>query len=325
MVRRPARSTPRRRPAPRTLCVLSRKRSLYSTSRLLQAAKEQGLKATVLDTLRCHVLVERGAPQIWSGTERVAPPDVLLPRIGSSVTAYGLAVVRQFEGMGVPVLNGSRAIADSRDKLACLQHLATEGLAVPRTLLAHHRASVPRLVEQVGGLPAIVKLIQGTQGVGVMIATTMEEAQALLNIFWDLGHDILLQQFVRESQGRDLRALVVGERVVAAMRRQAKEGEFRSNIHRGAEGTALELPGDYAQVAGRAARGLGLEVAGVDMLEARRGPMVLEVNSSPGFEGLEAATGVDIAGAIVRRAAELATRPAGPPVPRVLLARPRRR
>jgi ribosomal protein S6--L-glutamate ligase len=288
------------------LCILSRKRSLYSTHRLLQAVKEQGHKALVLDTLRCHVLVEPGAPQVFYGPERVAAPDVVLPRIGSSVTAFGLAVVRQFEALGVPVVNGSQAIADSRDKLSCLQLLAREGIAVPRTLLAHQRASVTRLVDQVGGLPAIVKLIQGTQGVGVMIATTLEEAQALLNIFWDLGHDILLQEFVRESKGRDVRALVVGDRVVAAMRRQAKEGEFRSNIHRGAEGTAYDLPEELARVAVRAAQVIGLQVAGVDLLESRHGPMVLEVNSSPGFEGLEGATGVDIAGAIIRRALELA-------------------
>jgi len=295
-----------RRPAPRVVCILSRKRSLYSTKRLLEAAKEQGHKAAVLDTMRCHVLVDRGAPQIFYGAERVPPPDVAVPRIGSSVTGYGLAVVRQLEAMGVPVLNSSQAIAVSRDKLHCLQALAAQGLFVPRTLLAHHRASTSRLVEQVGGLPAIVKLIRGTQGVGVMIATTLEEAQALLNTFWDLGHDILLQQFVRESEGRDVRALVVGGRVVAAMRRLAKKGEFRSNIHRGAEAVALQLPKAYGDAAVRAARVLGLEVAGVDLLESNEGPKVLEVNSSPGFEGLEAATRVDIAGAIVRRAVEIA-------------------
>lgn len=306
--KRPAPRTARRRPAPPIVCILSRKKSLYSTRRLLAAARPLGLKAVVLDTLRCQLLVERGAPQVFYGPERVPPPDVVLPRIGSSVTAYGLAVVRQFEAMGVRVLNGSRAIAASRDKLRCLQVLAGEGIAAPRTLLAHHRASVPRLVEHVGGLPIIVKLIQGTQGVGVMIATTLEEAQALLGTFWDLGHDALVQQFIRESEGRDVRALVVGERVVAAMRRQAKEGEFRSNIHRGAQGIPLELPADYAELAVRAARVLGLEVAGVDLLESRHGPVVMEVNSSPGFEGLEKATGADIAGAIMRRAAEVAGR-----------------
>ncbi|MGC4117629.1 MAG: RimK family alpha-L-glutamate ligase [Myxococcales bacterium] len=304
--RRASRSTSRS--SSRLLCILSRSRSLYSTKRLLQAAKAQGHRAVVLDTLRCHVLVESGAPQVWYGTERVPPPDVLLPRIGTSITRYGLAVVSQFEAMGVPVVNGARAIATSRDKLRCLQVLAREGIPVPRTLLAHHRASVPRLVEQVGGLPVIVKLIQGTQGVGVMIATTAEEAQALLNTFWDLGHDILLQQFVRESEGRDVRALVVGDRVVAAMRRQAKAGEFRSNIHRGAEGTALQIPREFAQVSVQAARVLGLEVAGVDLLESKDGPRVVEVNSSPGFEGLEGATHTDIASAIVQHAAAVAGR-----------------
>jgi ribosomal protein S6--L-glutamate ligase len=262
----------------------------------------------VLDTLRCHIVVEKLAPLVYYGTERVPAPDVLLPRIGASVTGYGLAVVRQFEAMGVPALNGSAAIEQSRDKLQCLQVLARAGILVPRTLLAHQRASVPRLVEQVGGLPAIVKLIRGTQGVGVMLATSLEEAQALLGTFWDLGQDTLLQQFVKESSGRDVRALVVGDEVVAAMRRQAKAGEFRSNIHRGGEGTALAIPESYAATAIKAARALGLEVAGVDMLESKKGPMVLEVNSSPGFEGLEGATGADIAGAIVRRAVRLAAR-----------------
>lgn len=292
----------------------------------MQAAKAQGHRAVVLDTMRCHVLVESGAPQVFYGTERVPPPDVLLPRIGNSVTSYGLAVVSQFEAMGVPVVNGARAIAVSRDKLRCLQILAREGIPVPTTLLAHQRASVPRLIEQVGGLPAIVKLIQGTQGVGVMLATTMEEAQALLNTFWDLGHDILLQKFVRESEGRDVRALVVGDRVVAAMRRQAQAGEFRSNIHRGAEGTALQIPAEFAEVAVRAARVLGLEVAGVDLLESKDGPLVVEVNSSPGFEGLEGATRTDIASAIVRQVAEAAVR--GVPAPsrlKGLLSRPARK
>ena len=296
----------RRRPARRVLCILSRKKSLYSTRRLVEAAKAQGHRAVVLDTLRCHIVVEKGAPTVYCGAERVQAPDVLLPRIGASVTGYGLAVVRQFEAMDVPSLNSSLAIDQSRDKLHCLQVLARAGILVPCTLLAHQRASVPRLVEQVGGLPAIVKLIRGTQGVGVMLATTLEEAQALLNTFWDLGHDILLQQFVKESFGRDVRALVVGDEVVAAMRRQAKEGEFRSNIHRGGEGTPLRIPEAYAATAIKAARALGLEIAGVDMLESRRGPMVLEVNSSPGFEGLEGATGQDIAAAIVRRAVQLA-------------------
>ncbi len=180
---------------------------------------------------------------------------------------------------------------------------------VPRTLLAHRRSGTRLLAEQVGGLPAIVKLNQGTQGIGVMLATTLEELETLLNTFWDLGHEILLQEFVRESEGRDVRALVVGERVVAAMRRQAKEGEFRSNIHRGAAGTALEIPREFAQVAVSAARVLGLEVAGVDLLESKEGPLVVEVNSSPGFEGLEGATGLDVAGAIVRRAAQLCINP----------------
>ncbi|MBI5546442.1 MAG: RimK family alpha-L-glutamate ligase [Deltaproteobacteria bacterium] len=260
----------------------------------------------VLDTLKCNIVLEKGRPQVFYGKHEVPPPDVVIPRIGASITAYGLAVVNQFDMMGVPLLNNSVPIARSRDKLRCLQLLARFGLTIPKTIMAHHRMDVPTLVEQVGGLPVIVKLLQGTQGIGVMIATTLDEVETLLNTFWDLGHDILLQQFIEESQGRDVRALVVGDQVVAAMRRQAKAGEFRSNIHRGGEGTPIELPADYADAAVKAAQIVGLEVAGVDMLESKRGPMLMEVNSSPGFEGIEGATRLDVAGTIVRHAVKFA-------------------
>jgi ribosomal protein S6--L-glutamate ligase len=297
----------RKRESPlRVICILSRKKSLYSTRRLVQAAKEQGHRPIVLDTLRCNIVVERDVPQVRYGAHRVPAPDVVIPRIGASITGYGLAVVSQFEMMGVPVLNGSLAIARSRDKLRSLQLVARSGIRVPRTLLAHHRADVPMLLEQVGGLPAIIKLIQGTQGIGVMLATSMEEAETLLNTFWDLGHDILLQEFIQESSGRDVRALVIGDRVVAAMRRQAKAGEFRSNIHRGGQASPVELPKAFVDAAIASARVLGLELAGVDMLESKQGPMVLEINSSPGFEGMEGATKLDIAGSIIAHAARLA-------------------
>lgn len=278
---------------------------MYSTRRLIEAAKKLGHRPFVLDTLKCHLVVEKGEPQVWFGGELVPAPHVLLPRIGASITAYGLAVVTQFECMQVPVVNRAASIAKSRDKLHCLQVLARAGIAVPKTLLAHHRASVPMLIEQVGGLPAIVKFVQGTQGVGVMIATTLEEAEALLNTFWDLGHDILLQQFIQESRGRDIRALVVGDRVAAAMVRQAKEGEFRSNMHRGAQGSPITLSDAQKKAAIQASRTLGLEIAGVDLFDANGGPMVVEVNSSPGFEGLESVTQTDIAREIVRHGMSL--------------------
>ncbi|MFN7134576.1 MAG: RimK family alpha-L-glutamate ligase, partial [Myxococcales bacterium] len=299
---------PRRKksPAPRIVVILSRNKGLYSTRRLMQACKDQGHRPAVLDTLRCNIMLERGKPALFYGNLSVPPPDVVIPRIGSSITAYGLAVVNQFDMMGVPVLNNSVPIARSRDKLRALQLLARFGVGIPKTIMAHHRADIQQLVDYVGGLPAIVKLIQGTQGIGVMIASTMEEITTLLNTFWDLGHDVLLQQFIKESKGRDVRALVVGDRVVAAMRRQAKAGEFRSNIHRGAEGRPVTLSREYADTAVKAARIIGLEVAGVDMLESNNGPMIMEVNSSPGFEGIETATKLDVAGQIISHAIQFA-------------------
>jgi ribosomal protein S6--L-glutamate ligase len=286
-----------RAPKP-VLALLSRKKTLYSTRRLLEAARARGFRTKVVDVLRCNVVLEPGHPRILLGAEELAGLAVALPRIGASVTAAGLAVVRQLEAQGVPVVNGAEAIARSRDKLRALQELAGAGVDVPRTVLARGGGDVGALVEQVGGLPAILKLIQGTQGVGVMIAHSGAEVESILSTMWDLGQEILLQEFIAESRGRDVRALVVGDRVVGAMRREAKTGEFRSNIHRGAEGSPIELTADYAQAAVRAARVLGLDVAGVDLLEAKSGPKVLEVNSSPGFQGLESATGLDIAGAI---------------------------
>jgi ribosomal protein S6--L-glutamate ligase len=208
----------------------------------------------------------------------------------------------------VPVLNGAAAIGRSRDKLRALQLLSSAGLAIPRTALCRYRDEVPAAVELVGGLPCIIKLVRGAQGVGVMIASTMAEVTGLLDTLWTLGQEILLQELVKESRGRDVRALVIGDQVVAAMRRTARAGEFRSNIHRGGAATRLELPGDYARAAIRAARVVGLQVAGVDLLEAHDGPMIMEVNSSPGFEALERSSGIDIAARYVDHAVAFAAR-----------------
>jgi len=282
--------------------VLSRKRSLYSTRRLVEAIKRHGHRPLVLDTLRCTMVLASRQPRlVYRGVE-IRGAEVVIPRIGASITGYGLAVVNHFEMMGVPVLNGAMPISRSRDKLRCLQLLCREGLDVPRTVMAHDRSDVRWLVEEVGGLPVIIKLLKGTQGVGVMIAHSLQEVQTIVNTFWDLGQEVVLQEFVAESKGKDVRALVVGERVVGAMRRKAKKGEFRSNLHRGGEGRAVELPPAYEEAAVRAARLLGLELAGVDMLEGHTGPRLVELNSSPGFEGLEKATGEDIAGKIVEHA-----------------------
>jgi len=290
----------------RTLAVLSRKKSLYSTHRLLEAAKARGFRTRLIDVLRCNLALEPGSPRLYHRGKEVRRISVAVPRIGASVTAAGLSVARQLEAMGVPLVNGASAIARSRDKLAALQQLAAAGVAIPRTVLARGGGEVSALVAQVGGLPAILKLIQGTQGVGVMIAHSEAEVTSILGTLWDLGQEILLQEFVAESRGRDIRALVVGDRVVGAMRREAKLGEFRSNLHRGGFGSALDLPPAYAEAAVRAARVLGLDVAGVDLLESSDGPKVMELNSSPGFEGLERATGADVAGEIIAFAARLA-------------------
>jgi len=296
-----------RRDEPRlTVCILSRNRKLYSTRRLSETVQALGHRALVLDTLRCNMLLSRERPAIFYRGKEVPRVDVVIPRIGASITHYGLAVVSQFDMMGVPVLANSIPIARARDKLRALQLLSRFGIDIPRTVMCRFRDEVPLAVEQVGGLPCIIKLLQGTQGVGVMIASSMEEVRGMLDTFWDLGQEILLQEFVRESKGRDVRALVVGDRVVAAMRRQARTGEFRSNIHRGGRGSAVTLPREFAETAVKAARVIGLEVAGVDMLEARTGPKIMEVNSTPGFEGLERVTRRDIARLYVEHALEFA-------------------
>jgi ribosomal protein S6--L-glutamate ligase len=295
-------SPPPARRTKKTVVILSRKRSLYSTRRLVEAIKSRGHRPLVLDTLRCSMILARGQPRMLYRGVEIRGVDVVIPRIGASITAYGLAVVNHFDMMGVPVLNNSVPIARSRDKLRCLQLLSRFDIDIPRTVMAHDRSNVTKLVEEVGGLPVIIKLIRGTQGVGVMIASTLPEVQTIVDTFWDLGQEIVLQEFVAESKGRDIRALVVGDRVVGAMRRQAKKGEFRSNIHRGGEGTPIELPPSYMEVAVQAAHLLGLEIAGVDMLEGHAGPRLMELNSSPGFEGLERATKQDIAGAMIDHA-----------------------
>ena len=289
-----------------TVAILSRNPRLHSTRRLVEATRALGHRARVLDTLHCNMVLARGGPALFYRGEEVGPLDVVIPRIGASITPYGLAVVNQLDMMGVPVLNDAIPIARSRDKLRALQLLSRFGLDIPRTAMCRYRDEVAQVVEHVGGLPCIIKLLQGTQGVGVMIASTMEEVQGMLDTFWNLGQEILIQEFVAESKGSDLRALVIGDRVVAAMRRQARTGEFRSNIHRGGKARAVTLPREYAEAAVKAARVVGLEVAGVDMLESRTGPKIMEVNSSPGFEGLERATKKDIARLYVEHAVELA-------------------
>src|SRR5512141_521448 len=307
----PARTIPPRRRLKRsegriTVAILSRNRRLYSTRRLVEATRALGHDAKVLDTLRCNLVLARDRPRIFYKGAEVREIGVVIPRIGASITGYGLSVVNQFDMMGIPVLNNSIPIARARDKLRALQLLSRFGIDIPRTVMCRYRDEVEGAVRMVGGLPCIIKLIQGSQGVGVMIANTQTEVEGMLDTLWTLGQEILLQELVAESRGKDVRALVVGDRVVAAMRRTARAGDFRSNIHRGGVAEAVTLAREYSEAAVKAARVMGLEVAGVDMLEARTGPKIMEVNSSPGFEGLEAATGADIAKLYVQHAVAFA-------------------
>lgn len=257
---------------------------------------------TVIDPLDFQIVVARGKPTLFVGGARAPIFDCVVPRIGASITNYGLAVVRQFELMGVPVLNGAVAIARSRDKLRALQLLSRASLDVPVTVCARTPSGLDAALILVRGCPAIVKLQQGTQGIGTMIADTTQSAHALLETFWAIGQDIVLQEYVKESKGRDVRVIVVGGKVIAAMRRVAKKGEFRANLHRGAHGSGVRLTSRYRDAAVRSAALMGLEVGGVDMLEGKRGPRILEINSSPGLEGIERASGIDVAGAIVEHA-----------------------
>jgi ribosomal protein S6--L-glutamate ligase len=288
--------------------ILSRNAGLYSTSRLVLAARSRGHEVTVADPLDFHIVVSRGRPSMFLGGRAVPHADVVIPRIGASITNYGLAVVRQFDMMGVPVLNTAVAIARSRDKLRAMQLLTKRDIDVPKTVCARTPDSVDLALEFIGGTPAIVKLQQGAQGIGTMIAETPQAVTSLLETLWAMGQDIILQEYIAESKGRDYRAIVVGGRVVASMRRQAKAGEFRSNLHRGGLGVRVNMDRRYVLAATAAAKVMGLEVAGVDMLEGNDGPKILEINSSPGLEGIERTSGVDVAGAILAHAERFVVR-----------------
>jgi ribosomal protein S6--L-glutamate ligase len=291
------------------ILILSRKATIYSTRRLTEAAKVRGHEVTIVDPLEFSLVVSRGMPSLYLHGAEVAGFDLVIPRIGASVTNYGLAVVRQFDMMGVPVLNHAVAIARSRDKLRAMQLLTRKDLDIPITVCTKTSAHIDAALALVGGPPAIVKLHQGTQGIGVMLCDTRQAVESTLEAFWTLGQDIILQEFVAESKGRDIRAIVVGSRVVAAMRRRAQKGEFRSNLHRGGEAQALvSLDPRYARAAVDACKVMALEVAGVDMLETRAGPRILEINSSPGLEGIERSTSVDVAAAVIRHAERFASK-----------------
>ena len=293
------------------VAILSRNPDLYSTRRLVDAARARGHDVDVLDTLRCTGHLTATGPEVHYEGAKIDPPDVLIPRIGASITSYGLSVVRQFEAMGVWTLNGSVGVTRSRDKLRAHQFLAKKGIALPRTSFAHKADAADDLVRSVGGPPVVVKLLEGTQGVGVVLCETHKAAESVIQAFRGLKAHLIVQEFVREANGADLRLLVVGDRVVAGMTRQAADGEFRSNLHRGGTAHALKISPAERKTAVAACKALGLRVAGVDLLPSDRGPLVLEVNSSPGLEGIERATGIDVADRIVSYAEKSAGKGSG--------------
>jgi len=292
---------PRMRTTPLRIAILSRGPRLYSTRRLKEAAVMRGHEAKVLNPLACSIEVAHGSPRLYYKNKRISDWDAVIPRIGASVTFFGTAVLRQFEQMGAFCVNPSHAISVSRDKLRALQVLSRHEIGIPTTMFVRHVSEILPSIDRMGGPPVVVKLLEGTQGIGVILADSTKVAEAVIEtLAGPAKMSVLLQQFIAESKGRDIRAFVVGNRVVAAMRRSAAGDDFRSNIHRGGTAEVVELSEEYRRTAVHAAQIMGLRVAGVDLLEGKDGPILMEVNSSPGLEGIEAATGVDIAGEIVR-------------------------
>jgi len=281
------------------LVMLARNPSLYSHRRIVEAAKQRGHAIDVLNTLHLHMNITAHNPTLRKGGRTLPVYDAVIPRIGASITFYGLAVLRQFEMMGVFPLNESVAIGRSRDKLRCMQLLAREGIGMPRTAFAYDPRRAEDVINEVGGAPVVIKLLEGTQGLGVILAETAASAKSIIEAFGATETNILVQEYIKEAGGSDIRALVVGGEVVAAMKRTGRKGDFRSNLHRGGRAEAVEIAEAERDTAVKAARAIGLNVCGVDMLRSRRGPAVLELNSSPGIEGIELASGVDVAGRII--------------------------
>ncbi|MFK8139330.1 MAG: RimK family alpha-L-glutamate ligase [Bdellovibrionales bacterium] len=281
------------------LAILSCGPNSYSTSRLKEAALNRGHEVKVLNTLKFAIDLEKESPDLYFRQKQLSEYDAVLPRIGASITYYGTAVVRQFQQMNVFCMNTADGILVSRDKLKSLQLLSKHKIGIPKTAFVRDKKDVLPAIKRVGGAPVIVKLIEGTQGIGVLLAESIETAQSVVELLQSQKQNVLIQKFVAESKGKDIRALVVGDQVVASMRRVAQGQEFRSNIHRGGKAEKIELDKKYADAAVRAAQIMGLRVAGVDMLETNEGPQILEINSSPGLEGIENCTGLDVAGSII--------------------------
>jgi ribosomal protein S6--L-glutamate ligase len=284
---------------PMKIAILSRSKRIYSTARLIEAAEQRGHETTVIDTPRAYMNIASHRPEIHYAGETLSGFDAVIPRIGASITFYGTAVLRQFEMMGVYPLNESVAISRSRDKLRSLQLLARRGIGLPVTGFAHSPDDIDDLIAMVGGAPLVIKLLEGTQGIGVVLAETRQAAESVVEAFLGLQVNILVQEYIKEAEGADIRCFVIGDKVVASMKRQAVAGEFRSNLHRGGSASPIKITPEERSTAVRAAAIMGLNVAGVDVLRSNHGPVVMEVNSSPGLEGIEAATGKDIASLII--------------------------
>lgn len=284
---------------PLKIVVLSRNRSLYSTKRIVEAIELQGHEALVLDHLRCDIVIEQDKPAIWYKGIKIDDADAVIPRIGASVTFYGASVVRQFEMMGVSTAVESQALVRSRDKLRSLQILARSGVGLPKTVFTNYSKETKKIIDSVGGAPLIVKLLEGTQGYGVVLAPTRKAAESIIEAFHSMKARVIVQEFIEEAKGADIRAFVIGNKVVGSMKRQGKEGEFRSNLHQGGTGKLIKLTKEERKAAITATKAMGLSIAGVDLLQSDRGPLVLEVNSSPGLEGIEKTTNKDIASEIV--------------------------
>lgn len=282
------------------IVVLSRDTKLYSTKRLVEACHQRGHEVRVVDHVKCDLSIEKRNPQVIYNGEPITGVDAIIPRIGASVTFFGTAVVRQFEMMKVFTTTESQALVRSRDKLRSLQILSRAGLGMPTTVFTNYSKDVESVVDRVGGAPCIIKLLEGTQGLGVVLADTKKAAIAVIEAFNSLKARVIVQEFIKEAKAADIRVFVVDGRIVGAMKRQGKEGEFRSNLHRGGKAELIELSREEEVAAIKAAKALGLHIAGVDMLQSDRGPLIIEVNSSPGLEGIEKATGEDIAGEVVK-------------------------
>ncbi|WP_439140916.1 30S ribosomal protein S6--L-glutamate ligase [Planktotalea sp.] len=281
------------------IAMLARNAELYSHKRLKEAAEERGHTLDIINTLRCYMNIASRRPEVYYNGEKLVGYDAVIPRIGASITFYGTAVLRQFEMQGVYPLNESVGIGRSRDKLRSMQLLARDGIGLPVTTFAHDPKQTEEVLELAGGAPVVIKLLEGTQGIGVVLADTKRSAKSVVEAFRGAGVNILLQEFIKEAGGSDIRAIVVGGKVVAAMKRTGADGDFRSNLHRGGSAEVIKLSPEERSTAIRAAKAMGLNVCGVDMLRANHGPVVMEVNSSPGLEGVEKATGLDIAGKII--------------------------